>query len=120
MSSYLIDELQIDLHGITFKKEFKYIPWKRILTEEWNFNFKEKFLFLSSNSTIPFYWVELIPSNPNFHFKPIKIHFPKGLSQQEDFKNLVAYYLLKESNLLETLVDDNNKKANDFIKKIFL
>lgn len=117
MNSYLIDELQIDLYGITFKKEFKYIPWKLILTERWNFDFKEKFLFLSSNSTIPFYWVELI--SPNLDFEPIKIHFPKGLSQQEDFKNLVAYYLLKESNLLETLAYDNNKKANDFIKKIF-
>lgn len=118
MNSYLIDELQIDSYGITFKKGFKYIPWKLILTKEWNFDFKEKFLFLSSNSTISFYWVELI--SPNLDFEPIKIHFPKGLSQQEDFKNLVAYYLLKESNLLETLADDNNKKANDFIKKIFL
>lgn len=117
MSSYLIDELQIDPCGITFKKEFKYIPWKRILTEEWNFDFKEKFLFLSDNSIITFYWVELIPSNPNFI--PIRIHFPKGLSQQEDFKNLIAYYLLKENNLLETLANDNNQKANDFIKKIF-
>jgi len=117
MSSYLIDELQIGLDGITFKKEFRYISWKLILTKEWNFNFKEKFLFLSSNSTIPFYWVELIPSNPNFI--PIRIHFPKGLSQQEDFKNLIAYYLLKENNLLETLANDNNQKANDFIKKIF-
>lgn len=116
MSSYLIDELQIDPYGITFKKGI--ISWKQILTEKWGFDFKEKSLFLSNNSIITFYWVELISPNPDF--EPIKIHFPKGLSQQEDFKNLVAYYLLKESNLLETLANDNNKKANDFIKKIFL
>ena len=115
MSSYLIDELQIDPYGITFKKGI--ISWKQILAEKWNFHFKEKFLYLSNNSTIPFYWVELIPSNPNFI--PTKIYFPKGLSQQEDFKNLIAYYLLKENNLLETLANDNCKKANDFIKEIF-
>ena len=115
MSSYLIDELQINSYGIIFKKGI--ISWKQILTEKWGFDFKEKFLFLSDNSIITFYWVELIPSNPNFILT--RIHFPKGLSQQENFKNLIAYYLLKENNLLETLADDNNKKANDFIKEIF-
>ena len=43
MSSYLIDELQIDPYRITFKKGI--ISWKQILTEKWSFHFKEKFLF---------------------------------------------------------------------------
>lgn len=97
-----------------------FLSWDYILQKGFIFKFKEDYVGwkdVEHPFTFKFYWVDIIPTK-NDTIYPFRIHFPKGEEQRNEFKDLVAFYLLKEKNLLDTLTD-NSEKVNDFLYNIF-
>lgn len=103
----------------------KALQWSFFYKENVIFEFKEDYLgFIDSNEEvyctpfiIPFYWVDITAPNSalykDFH---IRIQFPKGEEQRNEFKNIVAYNVLKQLNLLDSL---DSKEANTVILNMF-
>lgn len=127
MESYLIEELTVNEKGIYFP-DGSLIPWSTFYKNNYYFRFKEDALGFNKEIEdsldvywypfiIYFYWVEIIPYNEDMN--SIRIHFPKGQDQQNEFKSLAAYYILKEVKMLNMLASNNNDEANNLILKIF-
>lgn len=128
MESYLINEIDFDDLGICFskgKREEKTLLWSFFYRENVIFEFKEDFLGLLDSDTeiyfppfiIPFYWVDITaPNSAKYKDFHIRIQFPKGEEQRDEFKNVVAYHILKQLNLLNSL---DSKEANTLILKMF-
>lgn len=119
MISFVMDDKTVLEKGLK-NPLGNYISWNFLLKHNYIFNFKEDYVGWKDTEkpfTFKFYWVDIIPTSTNT-ILPFRIHFPKGEQQRNEFKDLVAFFLLKEKNLLETLADSHDK-ANDFLYKIF-
>ena len=124
LNSYLVSQINITKFGLNSPLGLQ--PWERFINENYVLHFKREYLgmpdqedlihFFDHAFPIIFHWVDIYSlSNPD---EIVRIHFPKGEAQSEEFKNLVIYYILQRAKLLNTLTFSNNDKVNDLIFKI--
>ena len=120
MKSYLFNQVRIWDWGIQFPGTIT-INWEVFIDQEWFIEFFEDFYGIGEEASsydsvyfypavINFYWAEL--KKPDSE-EIIRIHFPKGREQRDEFKRLVAFYIFKELELEE------KKDKEQIIRKIF-
>ena len=124
LDSFLVSQVNIANFGLNSPLGLQ--PWERFINEDYVLHFKKDYFgipnqenlihFFDHPFPVVFYWVDIYSlSNPD---KIIRIHFPKGEAQSEEFKNLAIYYILQRAKLLKTLTFSNNEEVNDLILKI--
>ena len=116
MVSCIISDMTINEAGLLSPSQNNRFSWNYIVKNKFTFNFKKDSVGWGENSdALEFFWVE-VRSPVTL---PFRIHFPKGREQYDNFRSLVAYYLLKTSGMLDTLSIDNTAEINNFIKLYF-
>lgn len=124
LDSFLVSQVNIANFGLNSPLGLQ--PWERFINEDYVLHFKKDYFgipnqedliyFFDHPFPVVFYWVDIYSlSNPD---EIIRIHFPKGETQSEEFKNLAIYYILQRAKLLKTLTFSNNEEVNDLILKI--
>lgn len=124
LDSFLVSQINIANFGLNSPLGLQ--PWERFINEDYVLHFKKYYFgipnqedlihFFDHPFPVVFYWVDIYSlSNPD---EIIRIHFPKGETQSEEFKNLAIYYILQRAKLLKTLTFSNNEEVNDLILKI--
>ena len=128
LNSFLISQIDITKDGLNANRSgyLFFQSWEQFINKDYVLHFKKDYFgtpnqedlihFFDHPFPVVFYWVDIYSlSNPD---EITRIHFPKGETQSEEFKNLVIYYILQRAKLLKTLTFSNNEKVNVLILKI--
>lgn len=128
LDSFLISQIDITKDGLNANRSgyLFFQSWEQFINKDYVLHFKKDYFGISNQEDlihffdypfpVVFYWVDIYSlSNPD---EITRIHFPKGETQSEEFKNLAIYYILQRAKLLKTLTFSNNEEVNDLILKI--
>ena len=128
LNSFLISQIDITKDGLNANRSgyLFFQSWEQFINKDYILHFKKDYFgipnqkdlihFFDHPFPVVFYWVDIYSlSNPD---EIIRIHFPKGETQSEEFKNLAIYYILQRAKLLKSLTFSDNEKVNDLILNI--
>lgn len=124
MRSYLSSQIELTKTGLVIKHSndkgldegSQLYSWNELS----NSYFEKNHTFAPVASSVNwkvlfFYWLDIHPKGIRDDF--IRIHFPKGESECDNFQRLYTYYLLKSQNMLDNY--NENKVAQQLLQHLF-